>query len=150
MKHRISGKQLGRNRNQRQALIKGLAKSIFTYGAIQTTEAKAKAVIPMIEKLASTAMKDTLVCRRELFKIFQNQTFVNNVVDKMKAVFGDQKSNFTKVTKIKRRQGDDALVVSLSFVKPVDFTTVKKAETKEEPKKESKPKKTVKKAKTTK
>jgi large subunit ribosomal protein L17 len=126
MKHRIFGKQLGRNHNQRQALLRGLVKSMFTYGQIETTAAKAKSVIPLVERISSVIVsKPDLIARRELFKYLQDRFWVNNVFSVFKTTFANQKSNFTKTTKIKRRQGDDALIVNLSFVKPIKFNTKK-------------------------
>lgn len=136
------GKKLGRNFNERKALLRSLTKAIFTHGAIETTEAKVKAVIPMVEKLASTIIsKEELTAKRELFKVLQDQHWVNRVVTNLKSVFGDQKSNFTTTKKIKRRFGDDALIVRLSFVKAVNF----KPEVVEVVKKEKAAKKEVKK-----
>jgi len=133
MKHRIAGKKLGRNFNERKALLKSLTRSMFTHGAIETTDAKVKAVVPMVEKLANIIMtKEELTAKRELFRVLQDQHWVNRVVANFKAVFGDQKSNFTTIQKIKRRYGDDALIVKFSFVKAVNF----KPEVKEEVKKE--------------
>jgi len=152
MRHRIFGKQLGRNHNQRQALLRGLVKNMFTYGKIETTDAKAKSVIPAVEKISSIiTSKSDIIARRELFKYLQNRFWVNNVFSVFKTTFADQKSNFTKTTKIKRRQGDDALIVSLSFVKPITFST-KKEVVKEVVAKAKKPiaKKITKKAKITK
>ena len=135
MKHRIAGKKLHRTFNERKALLRSQARSMFTYGAIQTTEAKVKAIIPTVEKLANIIItKEELTAKRELFKVLQDQTWVNRVVANFKAVFGDQKSNFTTTQKIKRRYGDDALIVKLSFVKPISFLP----EIKEEVKKETK------------
>jgi len=151
MLHRISGKKLGRTRNQRQALFKGLSRAIFTYGSIETTEAKAKASIPMIEKLANTAVVGDLNAKRELFAAFQDRRFVNSVVAQMQQVFGDQKSNFTVIKRVKRRQGDDALIVKLSFVKPYALDLTKKEAVKKEesakPVKKAAAKKVVKKVK---
>jgi len=133
MEHRIAGKKLGRNFNERKALLKSLTRSMFTHGAIETTDAKVKAVVPMVEKLANIIMtKEELTAKRELFRVLQDQHWVNRVVANFKAVFGDQKSNFTTIQKIKRRYGDDALIVKFSFVKAVNF----KPEVKEEVKKE--------------
>ncbi|MDD4135725.1 MAG: 50S ribosomal protein L17 [Candidatus Shapirobacteria bacterium] len=133
MKHRIAGKKLGRNFNERKALLKSLTRSMFTHGTIQTTEAKVKAVVPMVEKLANIIItKEELTAKRELFKVLQDQHWVNRVVANFKSVFGDQKSNFTTIQKIKHRYGDDALIVKFSFVKAVNF----KPEVKEEVKKD--------------
>ena len=136
MKHRISGKKLGRNFNERRALLKSLTKAMFTHGAIETTDAKVKAVTSTIEKLANIIIsKDELTAKRELFKTLQDQHWVNRVVANFKSVFGDQTSNFTTTQKIKRRYGDDALIVRLSFVKAVEFKAPKVEEVKKETKK---------------
>lgn len=145
MRHRVFGKKLGRNYDERRSLLKSLTKSMFTHGAIETTEAKVKAVIPMVERLASTIVsKEELTAKRELFKVLQDQHWVNRVVANFKSVFGDQKSNFTTTQKIKRRFGDDALIVKLSFVKTVDFKPEKKEEIKKITVKKEKPIKKVK------
>jgi len=120
------GKKLGRNFDERRSLLKSLTRSMFTHGAIETTEAKVKAVIPMVEHLANIIItKEELTAKRELFKVLQDQTWVNRVVSTLKSVFGEQSSNFTVTKKIKRRFGDDALIVKLSFIKAIDFKAPK-------------------------
>lgn len=137
MKHRILGKKLGRNIKERQALWVSQVRSMFIHGKIKTTSAKAKSVLPFVEKLASDIItKPDLIARRDLFKYLQDQTWVNNVVNTFKSVFGSQTSNFTKITNIKRRMGDDALIVELAFIKPITFSQIKPK--KEEVKKETK------------
>lgn len=148
MRHRIFGKKLGRNHNERKALFKSLTKSMFTNGSIQTTRAKSQAIIPTIESLSSMIItKPELISKRELFKTFQDQTWVNNIVKTFKEVFGDQTSNFTKVTQVKRRYGDDALIVKLSFVKPIKINPKKEVKIKEDKKIKKETKKPVKKVK---
>jgi len=126
MKHRILGKKLGRNIKERQSLWVSQVRSMFIYGKIKTTSAKAKSVLPFVEKLASDIIsKPELTIRRDLFKYLQDQTWVNNVVTTFKSVFGTQTSNFTRITNIKRRMGDDALIVELAFIKPITFSQKK-------------------------
>ena len=137
MNHRIFGKQLGRNHHERQALIKSLSKSLFTYGAIETTRAKAQLVIPTVEDLANCiTTKDVVIAQREMSKYFQDRNFVKSVYDTFKSVFAGQTSNFTKYWNVKIRQGDDALIVKLSFVKP--YTIIKPVEKPVEDKKSTK------------
>lgn len=122
MKHRIFGKKLGRTHNQRQALLTGLVRNVYTHGSIQTTEAKAKSVIPLVERLASVLTSSPeLIAKRELYRYLQDQNWVNRVYSAMTSTFVDQKSNFTTITKIKFRQGDDTLIVKLAFCKPINF-----------------------------
>jgi large subunit ribosomal protein L17 len=129
MNHRIFGKQLGRNHHERQALIKSLSKSLFTYGAIETTRSKAQSVVSTVEMLANRiTTKDAVTAQRELSKWFQDRGFVKDVYDTFKATFAGQTSNFTKMWKVKFRQGDDALIVKLAFIKPYALKKVEKVE----------------------
>lgn len=124
MRHRISGKQLGRTRHQRQALFRSLARAIFIHGSICTTRAKAQAVVPLVEKICRLCQKShqgDLSSRRRIFAVFQDRKFVNRIVKAISLAFGQRQSNFTKITYVKRRQGDDALVVKLEFTLPVDL-----------------------------
>ena len=122
MNHRKFGKKLSRNHNQRQALFRSQVRSFFTYGAFQTTEAKAIAVSPIIERLCHIVTTEPQVtAARELYTLLQDRNQVNHVMKVLKESFVDQSSNFTRLTRIKRRIGDDALIVKLSFIKPVSF-----------------------------
>ncbi|MEL7666175.1 MAG: 50S ribosomal protein L17 [Candidatus Shapirobacteria bacterium] len=128
MRHRVSGRKLGRNRNQRQALFRTLLRSLFTHGSIETTQAKAKAILPQAEKMAAMAVKGDLISRRKLFAVFQDRNFVNQVVAIFSQTFPNQKQNFTKLQNIKIRQGDNALIVKLSFIKDLDYKSLPKNE----------------------
>lgn len=128
MRHRVSGRKLGRDRNQRQALFRTLLRSLFTHGSIKTTKAKAKSIIPQAEKMAAMAVKGDLISRRQLFTVFQDKNFVNQVVAVFSQSFPDQKQNFTKLQNIKLRQGDNALIVKLSFIKDLDYKSLPKNE----------------------
>lgn len=142
MNHRKSGKKLGRNHHERQALFRSLIKSMFLLGSIKTTESKAKAVLPLIEHLSHRIMTDPdLVARRELFRYFQNQVEVNQVVTLFRELYSGQSQNFTKMVRIRRRMGDDALIVKFSFTKSYPE---KKKEDKTSEKKTIKPTKIIK------
>ena len=59
MRHRRAGRQLGRNSGQRKALYRNLTKELFVHEVIHTTEAKAKSVRPLAEKLITLAKRGT-------------------------------------------------------------------------------------------
>lgn len=118
MRHKIAGKKLGRNHHQRQALFRTQARSMFTHGRIRTTQAKAKALIPLIEKLTRLCQKTDLNSRRRLFAIFQDRQFVKNIAKAINLSFIDRHSNFTKISRLKHRLGDNALIVKLEFTRP--------------------------------
>lgn len=64
MRHHYKGRNLGRPRNQRNALTKSLMRSLIVHERISTTEAKAKEIRPMIEKIVTRAKTDTVANRR--------------------------------------------------------------------------------------
>lgn len=127
MKHRILGKKLGRNTNQRRALFRIQLRSLFNYGFINTTRAKAQAIRSQAEKMALLATKADLNSRKALFDLFQDRNFVNQICSVFPATFPAQKQNFTRLRNVKYRQGDNALIVRLFFAK--DLTTPAKSET---------------------
>jgi large subunit ribosomal protein L17 len=133
MNHRKFGIKLGRNRREREALFKSLTRSIFTHGTIETTSAKARSVVSIIEKLSNHIItKDIVIAQRELSTYIQDKNLVSQIYAEFKKVFEGQTSNFTKMWKTKIRQGDNSLMVKFSFVKPYSLKTVKVEETKPE------------------
>lgn len=118
MRHRIFGKKLGRNTNQRRALFRVQIRSFFTHGKISTTQAKVKAIIPAVEKLCSRAQKSELLGRRQFQKLLGDDRLVSRIVAALRLAFPDQTSNFTKIIRVKRRLGDQAVIVKLVFTKP--------------------------------
>jgi large subunit ribosomal protein L17 len=139
MNHRKFGIKLGRNRREREALFKSLVRSMFTHGAIETTSAKAKSVVSIIEKLSNHLIThDIVLAQRELSTYIQDKNLVSQIYTEFKKVFADQTSNFTKMWKVKIRQGDNSLIVKFSFVKPYSLKIVETEEVKPEVKKTKK------------
>ena len=66
MKHRVKGKKLDRLKAARQAMLKNLASSIIIYEKVKTTEAKARAVKPLVEKIITISLKKKFNKRPEL------------------------------------------------------------------------------------
>ncbi len=141
MRHRIKGKKLGRVSKQRTALFKNQLRSLLIHGSIRTTYAKAKALIPLVEKFCHQAVKADLSGKRYMYRYLQDRTWVSQVEKAILTSFPDTKSNFTRLVKTGNRLGDDAVMAKLSFVKPIDFTF------KQEENKDNKSKKPISKAK---
>lgn len=64
MRHHVKGRNFGRKTDQRRALLKSLIRSLIIHERISTTEAKAKEIRPMVEKLVTRARVDTVANRR--------------------------------------------------------------------------------------
>ena len=127
MRHRVYGKKLGRNKNQRSGLFKSLVQSLFTYGTIETSEAKAKAIKGMVDKIINLA-KDKKIYSLGLTK------------DSL-AKLGNRTSGYTSLVKLGTRLGDQTMMVRMSLIGAGELKPIEKK--KEIPKKKVAPKKPV-------
>lgn len=117
MRHRSKTKILGREKAPRQALLRGLATSVIIYEKVKTTEAKAKAVKPVVEKLITTAKKNDLTARRKLLSVLYHKNAVNKALEVLGPRYQDRKGGYTRIVKLGKRQGDGAEMVQIEFVK---------------------------------
>lgn len=115
-RHRIAGKKLSRNRRQRKALFKSLINALVLHGQIRTTESKAKAVQGLAEKIISRGRQRTLSVRRLIGAFLQNKKAVNKIVDELAPLFKKRPGGFTRIIRLGKRKGDDAMVVNLELV----------------------------------
>jgi len=146
MRHRLAAKSLQRNTKQRQALLKGLLRSLFEHGELVTTQVKAKEVRRLADKLIVRAQKADLPARRLLHVVFGKHDVVNTLVDRVAPAMGKRRSGFTTLTKVGKRRGDNTLLVKLSLVeKPLNLGSLrnpapKKFKTKPKTQPKAKPK----------
>ena len=115
MKHRRKGRKLNRSTKHRSALYKNLSLSLFKHGAIKTTEAKAKAVSRFVDKLITTAKKNTISSRRKIAKTFGKRQSVNHLVDVVAPQL-KRTSGFTRIVRLGKRQGDDTMMVRMELL----------------------------------
>ena len=148
MRHRILGRQLNRTAKLRWSLFRSQLRSLFTYGFIKTTEAKAKSILNNAEKITGLALKGTLNDIKEINKTFDDDKFVSGIVAKIQSSLAGRTSNFVKIQKVSVRQGDNATIVKMSFYK--DLVADVKVEEPKKIKKTVTKKVTVKKVKETK
>ena len=116
MRHRVAGKKLNRSTNHRKALFKNLARSLFLHGKISTTEAKAKAIQPIAEKLITRAKKQNLHSRRIIHAFFNDKVVTSRLVDLIAPQLGGRESGFTRIRKVGTRKGDNTLMATISLV----------------------------------
>lgn len=116
MRHRKKGKKLNRNANQRKALFRNLINSFILKEEIKTTEAKAKAIKGLIDKIINKAKKGKLSARRQLLAFLANGKVVNKLVDQLSHRLKNRKSGYTRIIRLKRRRGDNSLIVKLELV----------------------------------
>jgi len=129
MKHRVKSKQFNRDTSSRKALFKNLLRGLFEHGAIKTSEARAKEIKRLADKIVSNVMENTVATRRNLHEIFGRRDVVNTLVEKIAPAMKDRKSGFTTIEKLAPRRGDNMIVYKLSLmVKEKTWTSFKKEE----------------------
>lgn len=117
MRHHNNVRKFNRNRAGRNALMKGLMLSLIAHGRIETTEAKAKELRPMIEKLITKALVGTLASRRLVVSRLYNLTAeANKLVDDIAPKYKDRNGGYTRITKLGRRAGDASLMAVIEFI----------------------------------
>ncbi|MEI6528260.1 MAG: 50S ribosomal protein L17 [bacterium] len=111
--HKI--KQLSREKNQRNALIKTLAVSLVRDEKIKTTEVKAKALRPFIERLVTKAKAGDLAARKLVSEKLGPVT-AKKMVEKIAPKFKDRNGGYTRITKLDTRKTDGARMAQIEFV----------------------------------
>ena len=135
-RHGYKGKKFGRERDQRQALIKGLAESLVIRESIETTLPKAKELVMYTEKLITKAKKGGLHNRRQIISGLSTLEAAHKLVDDIAPKLGGRPSGHLRIEKTDLRRGDAAQMARVSFV---DDLTKKVKEVKNDPKPVSKP-----------
>jgi len=133
MRHRVFGRKLNRDHNARKSLFKNLISSLIDNGQITTTEAKAKAVRGLMDKLVTRAKQGTLQSRRLLESFLQDKDLVNKMVDEIAPKFSKRPGGFTRILRLERRYGDNAEMVKMEFVETVEAGKHAPIEVKETP-----------------
>lgn len=117
MRHGNNIRKFGRTKNQRHALLKGLALSLIAHGKIETTEAKAKELRPFIEKLVTKANSETLASRRIVISRLYNLTAeANKLIDTIAPKYKGRNGGYTRITKLGRRAGDASKMAIIEFI----------------------------------
>lgn len=115
-RHGYQGRKFGRERDQRRALMKGLATSLVEHGSIETTLPKAKELRRYIEKLITKAKKGDLANRRMVIAGLSTQEAAFKLVDEIAPQLGGRTSGHVRVVRTRVRVGDAAQMARISFV----------------------------------
>lgn len=121
-RHGYKGRKFGRERDQRRALIKGLATNLVEHGKIETTLPKAKELVRYIEKLITKAKQGDLASRRMVIAGLNTQAAAFKLVDEIAPQLTGRTSGHVRVKRTRIRLGDGAEMATISFVdelKPV-------------------------------
>ena len=117
MRHQKTRHKLSRSASHRKSLLRNLAKEVIDHERIKTTEAKAKAVKPELEKLITLAKRGDLHARREaLSALGQDKFVVYKLFEEVAPRYADRPGGYTRILKLGPRRSDATEMVYLELV----------------------------------
>jgi large subunit ribosomal protein L17 len=116
MRHKKAGKALSRNTSHRRAMLRNMVTSLFKYEQIETTDAKAKALRPVAEKMITLAKRGDLHARRQALAYMQDKAVTHRLFEELKARFTERQGGYLRIVKKDTRKGDGAPVSIVQFV----------------------------------
>ncbi len=110
------GARLGGSPAHQRLILSNLATALFEHGRITTTEAKARVLRPVAEKLITKARKGDLHSRREVLKTIRDKSVVHTLFTEIGPQFAERPGGYTRITKIGPRKGDNAPMAVIELV----------------------------------
>ena len=116
MRHHNKNKKFGRTKNQRKALLRSLALSLIAHGKIKTTEAKAKALRPFIEKLVTKGKEGDVSSRRLILARLGNVSEGRKLLDEISPQYISRNGGYTRIVKLPPRMSDGSKMAIIEFI----------------------------------
>ena len=123
MRHRVKKRHLGRDKAHRKALYRNLITDLLEYDRIITTEAKAKAVKPQVEKLITKACRalnadvaGQVHARRRALRLLTSKDVMAKLFDEIAPAVADRPGGYTRMIKLPPRSGDNAKMAMVQLV----------------------------------
>lgn len=116
MRHRKAGRKFGRNPAQRQAMLRQLAVSMILHERLTTTEAKAKTLRPIVEKLVTIAREDSSHTRNLVMSRLDHPAATARLFEVIAPRFEEAPGGYTRISKLGVRHGDAAPLALIEFL----------------------------------
>ncbi|MCX5896439.1 MAG: 50S ribosomal protein L17 [Proteobacteria bacterium] len=116
MRHLKAGRRLGRTASHRKATLRNMVTSLLEHERIETTEAKAKELKRLADKMITLGKRGDLHARRQAMQIIRSETVGKKLFDDVAPRFKDRSGGYTRILKIRRRLGDNAPVSIIELV----------------------------------
>ncbi len=117
MRHKVAGRNLSRSTEHRWALYRNQVTALLDHEKITTTEAKAKEVRSLAEKMITLAKDGSLASRREAVAFITDKKVVEKLFAEVAPSYADRKGGYTRLLKLGPRPGDSAPMVRIELVK---------------------------------
>ncbi len=109
-------RKLGRNTGHRGAMLRNIVTSLFRHGRIQTTEARAKELNAIAEKMITLAKQGDLASRRLALSYLMDEDVVTKLFNTIAPQYADRQGGYTRIMKLGLRRGDAATMVIIELV----------------------------------
>jgi len=116
MRHRIAGRKLGRTTSHRWAMLRNLVTSLFEHEKLETTDAKAKELRPLAEKMIGLGKRGDLHARRQVLAVVRKADVVRKLFDTISPRFKVREGGYIRIVKKGFRPGDGAPVSIVQLV----------------------------------
>jgi large subunit ribosomal protein L17 len=110
------GHRLGGSSAHERHILANLATALFQHGKITTTEAKAKRLRPVAERLITFAKRGDLHARRHVFTVVTDRSVVHHLFTEIAPEYSERDGGYTRITKIGPRKGDNAAMAVIELV----------------------------------
>ena len=116
MRHKVAGRRLSRSSSHRRALFRNLVTDLLDYEKITTTEAKAKEVRSLVERMVTLGKEGGLHSRRQALSFIFDEKVVDKVFTELAPRYSERPGGYTRITKVVPRLGDGASMVRLELI----------------------------------
>lgn len=116
MRHRKNKVTLSRTKGQRELMLRTLAESVVLHEGVNTTEAKARAVKPLVERMITRGKVNTVIARRYLMTFFTKEAPVKKILEVLGPKYEARQGGYTRIVKLGQRKGDAASIVRIELV----------------------------------
>ena len=116
MRHRKSGRRLGRTTSHKEAMFRNMVTSVFEHERIVTTTPKAKEVRKVVDKMITLAKRGDLHAKRQALSFIRSRDVVAKLFDVISGQFADRNGGYTRIIQTGQRRGDAAPMAILELV----------------------------------
>jgi len=116
MRHKIAGRKLNRSSSHRKVMYRNMVTDLLGYGKITTTEAKAKEVRGLAEKMITLGKKGGLHSRRRALSFILDKDVIEKIFAELAPKYAERNGGYVRITKLGPRPGDGAPMVQLELI----------------------------------
>ena len=127
------GPRLGSGPAHERLMLANLASALFEHGRITTTQAKAKRLRPLAERLVTFAKKGDLPARRKVMTVIRDKGVVHELFAEIGPRYANRPGGYTRITKVMPRKGDNAPMAVIELVEALDESKVKRSRAERKP-----------------